>query len=106
LKKLLFNGCIRTLDDKNTIAQSVGMEHGKIIFVGTNEEAKAYEWDEKTDLDGRLLLPGFVDSHLHVLNYAFVEKSVKRFECISVEDALALAKERLDGAKAHPLTML
>ena len=106
MKKLLFNGCIRTLDDKNTIAQSVGMENGKIIFVGTNEEAKAYEWDEKTDLDGRLLLPGFVDSHLHVLNYAFVEKSVKLFECRSVEDALALAKERLDGAKEHPLTML
>ena len=104
MKRLLFNGCIRTLDDKNTIADAVGMENGKIIFVGTNEEAKAYEWDEMTDLNGRLLLPGFVDSHMHLLNYAFVENSVKLFECKSVEDAIELAKERL--AKDQSLTAL
>ena len=84
MKRLLFNGCIRTLDENNTIAQAVGFENEKIIFVGTNEEAKAYDWDELTDLNGRLLLPGFVDSHMHLLNYAFVENSVKLFDCTSV----------------------
>lgn len=106
MRKLLFNGCIRTLDDENHVAEAVGMEDGKIVFVGTNEEAKALEWEEKINLDGRLLLPGFVDSHLHMLHYAFVEKSVKLFDCKSVEDALAAVKKRIDEQKDQPLSWL
>lgn len=106
MKKLLFNGCIRTLDDENHIAEAVGVEDGKIIFVGTNEESKAWKWDEMCDLKGRLLLPGFVDSHLHMLHYAFVERSVKLFDCKSVEEALAAAKKRVDDHAENPLTWL
>ena len=41
-----------------------------------NEEAEKIACEEKVDLGGRLLLPGFVDTHLHMLHYAFVERSV------------------------------
>ena len=106
LRKLLYNGCIRTLDDKNTIAGAVGAEDGKICFLGSYDEAKEMDWDEKYDLNGRLLLPGFVDSHLHMLHYAFVEKSVKLFDCKSVEEALAAAKKRVEDHAENPLTWL
>ena len=42
----------------------------------TYEEAAAIECADRIDLQGRLMLPGFVDSHMHMLHYAFVEKSV------------------------------
>ena len=98
MDKIFFNGCIRTLDDQNTVAQAVGIENGKITFIGTGQEAERIFCEDRTDLQGRLLLPGFVDTHLHMLHYAFVEKSVKLFDCRSVE-------EMLDTAKKIGLTM-
>ena len=81
MEKIFFNGCIRTLDDAGCVAEAVGIENGKIAFIGTNEEAQKIPCEEKTDLQGRLLLPGLVDTHLHMLHYAFVERSVKLFDC-------------------------
>ena len=65
MDKLFYNGKIRTLDDNNTVAEAIGVKDGKITFVGSNEEAKNLDCAEKVDLQGRLLLPGFVDSHMH-----------------------------------------
>ena len=106
MDKLFYNGKIRTLDDNNTVAEAIGVKDGKIAFVGSNEEAKNLDCAEKVDLQGRLLLPGFVDSHMHMLHYAFVEKSVKLFDCKSVEDCLKLAADRLAENAEKPLTWL
>ena len=43
------------------------------------------------------MLPGFVDTHMHMLHYAFVERSVKLFDCTSVEEMLAAAKKKTGG---------
>ncbi|MBQ2413169.1 MAG: amidohydrolase family protein, partial [Anaerotignum sp.] len=106
MDRIFYNGVIRTLDDNNTVAEAVGVKDGKIAFIGTNEEAVTMECAEKIDLQGRLMLPGFVDSHMHMLHYAFVEKSVKLFDCRSVEEARELAKKRLDETADKPLTWL
>ena len=106
MDKVFYNGIVRTLDDNNNTAEAVGIKDGKIAFVGTNEEARSIECDNKVNLKGRLLLPGFVDSHMHMLHYAFVEKSVKLFDCKSVEECLQLAKNRLEENVEKPLTWL
>ena len=74
---IFFNGCIRTLDDSEKVAEAVGIENGRIVFVGTDKEAEAFSCKKRIDLKGRLMLPGFVDTHMHMLHYAFVERSVK-----------------------------
>lgn len=106
MDKILYNGCIRTLDDNDSVAEAIGIKDGKIAFVGTNEEAEKLECEERIDLQGRLMLPGFVDSHLHMLHYAFVEKSVKLFDCKSVEEILDAVKERVSDHGDKPLTWL
>ena len=106
MDKVFYNGIIRTLDDNDTVAQAVGIKDGKIAFIGTDAEAEKIECAEKINLQGRLMLPGFVDTHMHMLHYAFVEKSVKLFDCKSVEDALNLAKKRLEETKDQPLSWL
>lgn len=106
MDKIFFNGRIRTLDDAGHVAEAVGVENGKIVFVGTNEEAEKIACEEKVDLGGRLLLPGFVDTHLHMLHYAFVERSVKLFDCTSVEEMLDAAKKRIEEHAGKPLTWL
>ena len=104
MDRIFYNGIIHTLDNEDTVAEAVGIKDGKIAFLGTNVETENMECVEKINLHGKLMLPGFVDSHMHLLNYAFVEKSVKLFECRSVEDALELAKKRLE--KSNSLTAL
>ena len=71
---IFFNGCIRTLDDSEKVAEAVGIENGRIVFVGTDKEAEAFSCKKRIDLKGRLMLPGFVDTHMHMLHYAFVER--------------------------------
>ena len=60
---IFFNGCIRTLDDSEKVAEAVGIENGRIVFVGTDKEAEAFSCKKRIDLKGRLMLPGFVDTH-------------------------------------------
>lgn len=103
---IFYNAKVRTLDDDNRIAEAVGIQDGKIAFVGSNEEALQLGCENLVDLKGKLLLPGFVDSHMHMLHYAFVECSVKLFDCKSVEECLALARARLEENPTKPLTWL
>lgn len=106
MDKIFYNGKIHTLDDADHVVEAVGITGGKISFLGTTEEALSLEAAEKMDLNGRLMLPGFVDAHLHMLHYAFVENSVKLFDCRSVEDMLAAAGKRLAQRAERPLSWL
>ncbi|MFV0516617.1 MAG: amidohydrolase [Aminipila sp.] len=92
---IFYNGCISTLDSKDSFVEAIGIKDGTIQFIGTTQEALKLNCDKKINLHKKLMLPGFVDSHLHMINYAFVENSVKLFDCKSVEDAIILAKKRL-----------
>jgi predicted amidohydrolase YtcJ len=88
LDTVLYNGKIETLDNENHIFSMIGIEDGKIKMLSADEDIESVEAKEKIDLNGKLVLPGFVDTHLHMINYAFVEKSVKLFDCRSVEEML------------------
>lgn len=103
---ILYNGIISTLDDADTMAQAVGITDGRIAFVGTDAQAAELSCGRRIDLQGRMVLPGFIDAHLHMLHYAFVEKSVKLFDCRSVEDMLKAASDRLSLRGTKPLSWL
>jgi len=62
-------GPILTMNDAAMTAEAVAEKDGRIIAVGSEAEVTAHrgEGTEIIDLDGRALLPGFVDSHGHVI---------------------------------------
>ena len=62
-------GPIHTINDAQPSAEAVAVKDGTILFVGALSEAMAHHGDgtEVFDLDGRTMLPGFVDSHGHVV---------------------------------------
>ena len=64
---LYFNGHIITMDTEDpTYADVIVEQDGKIAFVGTLEEAeKQFSNLNKIDLNGKTLLPGFIDPHSH-----------------------------------------
>jgi predicted amidohydrolase YtcJ len=61
------NGKIYTVNENQPYAEAVIVEGNKIKFVGTTQEARKFidANTEVIDLQGKLLLPGFNDSHLH-----------------------------------------
>ena len=66
-KLILFNADVVTMDEAMPSAQAVLVEEGKIVKVGTNEEILALKDGETLvrDLEGKALLPGFIDPHSH-----------------------------------------
>ena len=72
-KRAFINGKIYTVDNNMTIAQTVIVQNGKIIFVGSYNDAQKII-DDKTeliDLKGKLMLPGFIDNHTHFISGGF-----------------------------------
>ena len=62
-------GPIITMNDAQPTAEAVAVKEGRILAVGTIDEVAAFEGGatERFNLDGRTMLPGFVDSHGHVV---------------------------------------
>lgn len=72
---IFFNGDILTMQGKEpTYAEAVVQREGKIIFVGSKAEAfKQFEGKAaQYNLEGKTLLPAFVDGHGHMYNVGFV----------------------------------
>jgi predicted amidohydrolase YtcJ len=64
---VLKNGFIYTVDGQRTIAEAVAIIDGKFVYVGSTSEVNQYIGKETRviDLDKRMVLPGFIDSHCH-----------------------------------------
>ncbi len=71
---IYFGGDIITMEgDKLAYAEAVVGENDKIVFVGKKDDAfKQYPNAKKYDLRGHVLMPGFIEPHLHPLIAAVV----------------------------------
>ena len=65
---IFINGGIYTVDAKRSWAEAAAVRDGRIVAVGRNEEVLPLKGDTTrvVDLAGRMALPGFHDSHVHV----------------------------------------
>lgn len=68
---IFFNGEVITVDAQNRIVECVAVKNNRIIAVGTKADIRRYiARDTKCiDLNGKSLLPGFIDAHLHLTIY-------------------------------------
>jgi len=64
---VLKNGSVYTVDRELSWAQAIGIRNRKIVFVGSNEDVKFFIGPdtEVIDLEGMMVLPALVDSHMH-----------------------------------------
>jgi predicted amidohydrolase YtcJ len=66
---VVLNASIHTLDPQQPTAEAIAIRGNKIIAVGTNESIQRLTAasTKKIDAQGRVILPGFNDSHVHFL---------------------------------------
>ena len=63
---VLFNGKIATFDDAFSIREAIAIKDGRIAAVGGNELRNRYPGARIIDLRGRMVIPGFHDTHIHL----------------------------------------
>ncbi|WP_339227120.1 amidohydrolase [Oceanobacillus sp. FSL K6-2867] len=77
---LITNANILTLDEQNTIARSLAISNGRINKIWVEPEPPStfsVEPDtEVIDLKGKTLIPGFIDTHNHILMYSLNKNKV------------------------------
>lgn len=93
------NGTIYTADAQDTVAEALAIEDGKIVFVGSAAEGASYREsaEEVVDLEGGMLLPGFIDAHIHSVTPEFFDFLL--VDAFSLDDTLAAIESYV---KANP----
>lgn len=79
MKHLFINGKIFTSDAKHPYADAMVVQDRKILWTG-EQDAMPAAWKEEiasvTDLEGRRVIPGFVDAHMHPVMLADFRKKI------------------------------
>jgi len=90
---VFYNGKIHTMDKESSVSEAVGIKGNRIAFLGSNGEAAELDSARRIDLKGQLVFPGFTDTHLHVLEYAFAENHVRLNGCGSIKEVISAGRE-------------
>jgi len=66
---VFLNGRIYTVDEGFSVAEALAVKGDRFVFVGSNENVQAYiGCDTKVvDLQGKAVVPGLMDSHIHFI---------------------------------------
>src|ERR1041384_2506163 len=72
---ILHHGKIVTVNKEFLIADAIALAGGRIVFVGSNDEALKLKQasTELVDLQGKMVLPGLIDSHTHPTGASMIE---------------------------------
>ena len=69
----VFHGTIITCDDKNTVAEYLVEREGRIAYIGTKLPTQ-YEVVPPIELGNNVLVPAFVDTHMHYSGFSVLHK--------------------------------
>ncbi len=67
--QIFYNGHVYMVDSSFSQATAFAVKNGMIIKVGNDEEIKSLMCENKFDLEGRFVYPGFQDAHCHFYGY-------------------------------------
>jgi predicted amidohydrolase YtcJ len=98
---VLHGGKVVTVDDRFSVAEAIAVRDGRIVFVGSSDEALKLrgEGTEALDLQGRMVIPGLIDSHVHPSSASLHEFDHDVPAMETIDDVLAYIGSR---AKALP----
>jgi predicted amidohydrolase YtcJ len=101
---VLIHARIYTVNPKEPWAQAMAVREGKIIAVGSDKAIAAYRGPSTKVIDAgeRMVLPGFVDAHLHMLAGAAQLEQIYLNDAKTIGDFQKILK---DYAAAHPEKM-
>jgi len=97
---IITNAKVTTLDRENPVANAVAIRDGKFLAVGTEGEVRTAAGADATIIDakGRRLIPGLIDSHIHVIRGGLNYNMELRWEGVpSLSEAMAMLKRQAEN---------
>src|SRR5436309_2083595 len=92
---LLFtNANLITFDDANPRATAMVVKDGKILAIGSESEVKPFPATRHINLQNKTIVPGFIDSHIHL--YAYGEMLLGQADLVgssSMDEILSRLRE-------------
>ena len=98
---VFLNGRIYTMDPGRPLAQAVAVRCGRVVEVGDNDRVRALAGRgvQELDLQGRTVLPGFTDSHLHLVWYGLSLRHLQLDGIPTLEEVVERVAERARSAR-------
>ena len=92
---VITNAKVYTVDEENPTAEAVAIQGNKIVFVGKAEDVEPFLGPDTTFYDGygRSLLPGFIDSHFHLMHGALGMGDIQCYDVKSLADLQTAVSE-------------
>jgi predicted amidohydrolase YtcJ len=95
---IFLNGIVHTVNEKAPEAEAIAIKGERILFVGSNAEAKKYSGSatRTIDLKGKTVTPGFTDSHYHIFGVGHQAAQPTFDETTSRSAVLARVKQEAE----------
>jgi predicted amidohydrolase YtcJ len=94
---VLFNGKVLTVDPSFSIQSTVAIKDGKILAVGGAEIGGRFKAAKRIDLEGKMVMPGFIDAHVHLFGLSHRQIEPDKAQSISQLQAMVAAKAKILG---------
>jgi predicted amidohydrolase YtcJ len=93
-----------SMEDAAPRFEAVAVRDGRILAVGSNEEILPLAEDgaKLVDVGGRTVLPGFNDSHLHLLSYGYSLEVADLNDCASIDEMISRIKDYIHRKGLQP----
>ena len=103
MDRIFYNGVIKTVDDAYPVVSAVCVQGGIIMHVGSDEEMLKYKTEntELIDLQGKFMMPGFIDSHMHMILTHYQNMQLDLGACKTKKEVLDLLKAEADRHRAE-----
>ena len=101
MNTIFYNGVIKTLDNAYPEVSAIWVKNGIVLRAGSDEEilALAGEDTKKVDLGGKLALPGFCDTHMHLMHFGVFSLRIDMGQATCYDDVVELIKADVPKAK-------
>lgn len=98
---ILTGGVIHTVDAFDRTATAVAIKDGRIVGVGLDDEMRALAGMGTTEesLDGKVVIPGIVDAHNHLLFTGFLLQDIQLYDCRSIGEVVERVRVAVEAAK-------
>lgn len=98
---LIVNATIYTVDEKNSVAEAIAIRGSRIVAVGSTQDIQnQYTSQNIIDAKGKTVVPGFIDSHAHLLGLGKALTELNLVGTISAEQIAKMVEEKVKQAKA------
>jgi predicted amidohydrolase YtcJ len=104
--QLFYNGIVYSVDSSFTVYEAFVVKDGKILALNSDKELfKKYEAKVITNLNGKTVVPGFIDAHCHFLGYGLGLQQVNLVGTTSFNEVLKRVSEFVNSKPADKVNM-